>query len=319
MRKFYPHIKPYQEHRIAVEQPHELYVEECGSPDGIPILFVHGGPGAGATRWDRCFFDPGKYRIIVFDQRGCGRSTPHASLEKNTTQALVEDIEVIREALGVKQWLLFGGSWGSTLSLIYAETHPQRVLGMILRGIFLCRDRDIRWFYQHGADHVFPDYWKEYAEVIPEDERDDMVGAYYRRLTGDNELERMSAAKAWSVWEGRCATLKPNPNVIERLGGPHTALSLARVECHYFMNQAFLKNNQIIKNAGKLENIPGIIVHGRYDMVCPVDQAFTLHEAWPNARLEIIRDAGHASSESGTLDALIRATDEMAHILGESA
>ena len=319
MRTFYANIKPYKEHRIAVQAPHQLYVEECGSPDGIPVLFVHGGPGAGASTQDRCFFDPQKYRIILFDQRGCGRSTPHASLENNTTQALVADIEVIRQALGVEKWLLFGGSWGSTLSLVYAQTHPQRVLGMVLRGIFLCRDRDIRWFYQHGADHVFPDYWQDYQAVIPEAERDDMVNAYYRRLTGGNELERMSAAKAWSVWEARCATLHPNPQIVERLGNPHIALSMARVECHYFTNQAFLEENQVLHNADTLKNIPGIIVHGRYDMVCPVDQAFALHRAWPQARLEIIRDAGHASSEPGTLDALIRATDEMAHKLGESA
>lgn len=319
MRLFYPNIKPYKEHRIAVEEPHELYVEECGSSDGIPILFVHGGPGAGTTTQDRCFFDPGKYRIILFDQRGCGRSTPHAVLKNNTTQALVDDIEVIRKALGIDRWLLFGGSWGSTLSLIYAETHPERVLGMILRGIFLCRDRDIRWFYQHGADHIFPDYWQEYEEVIPPEERHTMVAAYYQRLTGDNELEQMAAAKAWSVWEARCATLHPSPQVVERFGSPHTALSMARVECHYFINQAFLEKDQILRHAHRLAGIPGIIVHGRYDMVCPIEQAFALHQAWPDARLEIIRDAGHASSEPGTLDALIRATDEMAHIVGESA
>ena len=319
MRIFYGNIKPYRERRIAVQAAHEVYVEESGSPDGLPVLFVHGGPGAGASVRDRCFFDPEKYRIILFDQRGCGRSIPHASLEHNHTNALVADIEAIRQALGVEKWLLFGGSWGSTLSLVYAQAHPDRVLGMVLRGIFLCRGRDIRWFYQHGADHVFPDYWRDYQAVIPEAERGDMVAAYYRRLTGDNELERMSAAKAWSVWEARCATLHPNPQIVERLGSPHTALSMARVECHYFVNNAFMAENQILENAGQLKGIPGIIVHGRYDMVCPIDQAFALHNVWPQARLEIIRDAGHASSEPGTLDALIRATDEMAHKLGESA
>ena len=319
MRTFYANIKPYKVHSIAVQAPHELYVEECGTPEGIPVLFIHGGPGAGCSTQDRCFFDPEKYRIILFDQRGCGRSTPHASLEHNNSQALVADVEAIRVALGVQKWLLFGGSWGSTLSLLYAQAHPERVSGMILRGIFLCRDRDIRWFYQQGADHIFPDYWRDYEAAIPESERDDMVAAYYKRLTGGNELERMGAAKAWSVWEGRCATLHPNPQVVERLGSPHIALSMARVECHYFINQAFLQENQILQNADKLKGIPGIVVHGRYDMVCPVDQAFALHSAWPEARLEIIRDAGHASSEPGTLDALVRATDEMAHKLGESA
>ncbi|MDM3871478.1 prolyl aminopeptidase [Porticoccus sp. W117] len=319
MRSFYPNIKPYKVNMLAVEAPHELYVEECGSPDGIPVLFVHGGPGAGCSAQDRCFFDPEKYRIILFDQRGCGRSTPHASLENNNSQALVDDIEVIREALGVNKWLLFGGSWGSTLSLIYAQAHPQRVSGLILRGIFLCRQRDIHWFYQSGADHIFPDYWRDYLEPIPASERDDMVAAYHRRLTGDNELERMSAAKAWSVWEGRCATLHPNPQVVERLGSPHMALAMARVECHYFYHGAFLKENQLLANAEKLRGIPGIIVHGRYDAVCPVDQAFALHRVWPQARLEIIRDAGHASSEPGTLDALVKATDEMANKLGDLA
>lgn len=315
MRTFYPNIKPYREHCLAVEAPHEIYIEECGIPDGIPVLFVHGGPGAGASTQDRCFFDPEKYRIVLFDQRGCGRSVPHASLENNTTQALIEDMEAIRESLGVKRWLLFGGSWGSTLSLLYAQAHPERVLGLVLRGIFLCRHRDVNWFYQHGADHVFPDYWLEYEGVIPKEERDNMVAAYHRKLTGDNELERMAAAKAWCVWEGRCATLDPNPNIVERLGSPHVALSMARIECHYFMNDAFLEKKQILKNAKRLTGIPGIIVHGRYDMVCPIEQAFALHRVWPEARLEIIRDAGHASSEPGTLDALIRATDEMAHKL----
>ena len=319
MRGFYPNIKPYKVHMLAVDAPHELYVEECGSPDGIPVLFVHGGPGGGCSKQDRCFFDPEKYRIILFDQRGCGRSIPHASLQGNNSQALVEDMEAIRQALGLDKWLLFGGSWGSTLSLLYAQTHPQRVSGLILRGIFLCRDRDIHWFYQAGADHVFPDYWRDYLAPIPEAERGDMVAAYYRRLTGDNELERMSAAKAWSIWEGRCAALHPNPNIVERLGSPHVALAMARVECHYFHNKAFLVDNQLLANADKLKGIPGIIVHGRYDMVCPVDQAFALHRAWPEARLEIIRDAGHASSEPGTLDALVKATDEMANKLGDLA
>ncbi|MCV6604005.1 MAG: prolyl aminopeptidase [Porticoccaceae bacterium] len=319
MRGFYPNIKPYKSHSLAVQSPHELYVEECGSPDGIPVLFVHGGPGGGCSKQDRSFFDPEKYRIILFDQRGCGRSAPHASLQDNSSQALVEDMEVIRHKLGVDKWLLFGGSWGSTLSLLYAQAHPKRVSGLILRGIFLCRQRDINWFYQAGADHVFPDYWRDYQAPIPEVERGDMVAAYYRRLTGDNELERMSAAKAWSIWEGRCATLHPNPKVVEHLGSPHVALAMARVECHYFYNKAFLEDNQLLDNANKLKGIPGIIVHGRYDMVCPVDQAFALHRAWPEARLEIIRDAGHAASEPGTLDALVKATDEMANKLGDLA
>lgn len=312
MRTFYPAIQPFATHQLAVAPPHQLYVEECGNPEGVPVLFVHGGPGAGCSEQDRCFFNPEVYRIILFDQRGSGRSLPHASLEGNATPALVEDIEAIRTHFGIDRWLLFGGSWGSALSLVYAEAHPQRVLGLILRGIFLCRQRDIDWFYQDGASRIFTDYWLDFLAPIPVAERGDLLTAYYRRLTSSNELERIRAAKAWSIWEARCATLHPNRHVIERLGSSHVALAMARIEAHYFMNQSFLAPDQIIANAGALAGIPGVIVHGRYDIVCPPDQAFALHRAWPDARLEIIRDAGHASSEPGTLDALVRATDAMA-------
>ena len=312
MRTFYPSIKPYRTQQVKVSDRHELYVEEVGDEKGLPVLFVHGGPGAGCTENDRRFFDPEKYRIILFDQRGSGRSKPHAELEDNHTPALLADIELIREQLGVEQWVVFGGSWGSTLSLLYAETYPERVLGLILRGIFLCRDEDIRWFYQHGASEVFSDYWQDFLAPIPEFERDDLLQAYYKRLTGNNELERMAAAKAWSIWEARCATLQPNPELVQHLGSPHVAMAMARIEAHYFANQSFIQPNQIIANVEKLADIPGVIVHGRYDMVCPVAQAFELHRAWPQAKLEIIRDAGHASSQPGILDALVNATDEMA-------
>ena len=319
MLMFYPEIKPFARHQIPVEAPHELYVDESGNPDGIPILFVHGGPGAGCGKYDRRFFDPERYRIILFDQRGAGRSTPHAELEGNSTQALVEDIERIRVALDIDRWALFGGSWGSTLSLVYAETYPERVLGLILRGIFLCRERDLRWFYQDGASAIFPDYWKDFLAPIPENERHDLMHAYYQRLTGDNELQKMSAAKAWSLWEGRCATLRPNQDVVDTFSNPFKALALARIEAHYFVNKAFLEDNQIIKNADKLAGIPGMIVHGRYDMVCPLDNAFALQEAWPDAELQIIRDAGHASREAGIVDALIRATDGLARKLSNDS
>lgn len=312
MQTFYPEIKPYQRHQIAVEPPHELYVDESGNPEGIPVLFVHGGPGAGCGKYDRRFFDPEVYRIVLFDQRGAGRSRPHAELENNTTQKLVEDIEVIRTTLGIDKWVLFGGSWGSTLSLVYAQTHPERVLGLILRGIFLCRPQDLQWFYQDGASHVFPDYWEDFIHPIAPEERGDMIAAYYRCLTGDNEIQQMSAAKAWSLWEGRCATLRPNQDVVDSFSDPHRALSLARIEAHFFVNNTFLVDDQIIRNADKLEGIPGIIVHGRYDMVCPLDNAYALHRAWPDSQLQIIREAGHASREPGIVDALIRATDEMA-------
>ncbi len=315
MRTFYPEIKPYQRHRIAVEAPHELYVDESGNPDGIPVLFIHGGPGAGCGKYDRRFFDPEVYRVVLFDQRGAGRSTPHAELQANTTPKLVEDIETIRLTLGIDQWVLFGGSWGSTLSLVYAQTYPERVLGLILRGIFLCRPQDLNWFYQDGASHIFPDYWEDFIHPIPQEERQDLMGAYYRYLTGDNEIQQMATAKAWSLWEGRCATLRPCQEVVDSFSDPHRALSLARIEAHYFVNRAFLADDQILRNADKLDGIPGVIVHGRYDMVCPLDNAFALHKAWPGSQLHIIREAGHASRELGIVDALIRATDEMAQRL----
>lgn len=309
MLTLYPDIEPYARHRLAVEPPHELYLEESGNPDGIPVIVIHGGPGGGCEDWYRRFFDAERFRIILLDQRGAGRSTPLAELEGNTTQALVQDLERVREFLGIDRWMLFGGSWGSTLSLAYAQAHPEQVLGLVLRGIFLCRPDDIQWFYQHGAGRVFPDYWRDYVAPIPEDERADMVSAYYRRLTSDNELEQIQAAKAWSVWEGRCATLHPNPRVVEHFAHPHTAIALARIECHYFMNNAFLAPGQLLANAHRLADIPGVIVHGRYDMVCPLDNAFALSEAWPQAELRVIRDAGHSASEPPIVDALIRAVE----------
>lgn len=317
MQSLYPSIKPYDTRMLAVSDEHTLYVEQSGNPNGIPVLFIHGGPGAGCGTSDRCFFDPECYRIILFDQRGSGRSTPHASLRDNNTQALVADIEQIREALSIERWLLFGGSWGSTLSVIYAQTYPQRVLAMILRGIFLCRAQDVHWFYQYGASLVFPDYWAHYLEPIPMAERNAMLQAYYKRLTGNDELAKMACAKAWSLWEGRCATLRPNLDVIDTFGEPHMALSLARIEAHFFVNNAFLTENQIIKNTPALEGIPGIIIHGRYDMVCPLDNALQLHHHWPDSELHIIRDAGHASKEPSIIDALVRATQDMARQLGD--
>jgi proline iminopeptidase len=312
MHTLYPEIQPYVQHSLAVDPPHVLHVEECGNPHGIPVLFVHGGPGAGCEDYHRRFFDPELYRIILFDQRGCGRSAPHAELEGNTTQALVADMERIREHLDIDTWLLFGGSWGSTLSLVYAETHPQRVRALILRGIFMCRSHEIDWFYQQGASRLFPEYWQEYLAPIPEEERGDLVRAFYRRLTGDNEMQRMAAAKAWSLWEGKTSTLHPNASVAEHFGNPYTALSLARIECHYFVNDSFLEPKQILREADRLKGIPGVIVHGRYDVVCPVENAWQLHQAWPESQLKIIPDAGHSASEPGTVDALIQATIDFA-------
>jgi proline iminopeptidase len=315
MISLYPDIQPYKVHQIKVDELHVLYVEESGNPDGIPVLFVHGGPGAGCEAYHRCFFDPDLYRIILFDQRGSGRSTPHAELEGNTTQNLVADMETIREELSINRWVLFGGSWGSTLSLVYAQTHVDRVMGLILRGIFLCRKKEIDWFYQEGADRIFPDYWQDFIAPIAEAERDDLLSAYYQRLTSENEIARMQAAKAWSIWEGRTATLKPNKNVIEHFASAHTALSLARIECHYFTNNTFLEENQILNNAKILQNIPGTIVQGRYDLICPLQSAWDLHQAWPKSELKIIADAGHSATEPGTINALVYATDNMAKSL----
>lgn len=316
MRTLYPDSTPYVMHRLAVTPPHVLHIEECGDPAGIPVLFVHGGPGAGCEDYHRRFFDPARYHIILFDQRGAGRSTPHAGLEYNTTQALVADMEAIRTHLGIDRWLVFGGSWGSTLSLVYAETHPERVSGLVLRGIFLCRTHEIQWFYQEGASRVFPDLWEDYLAVIPEAERDDLVSAYHRRLTGGDELGRLSAARAWSVWEGRTATLMPSHDVVDHFADPYVALSLARIECHYFMHDSFLAPDQILRDARRLHDIPGVIVQGRYDMVCPAQSAWALHRAWPQAALHIVADAGHSATEPGIIDALVRATDAFAKRLG---
>ncbi|MDO6562758.1 prolyl aminopeptidase [Amphritea sp. 1_MG-2023] len=312
MNILFPDINPYKQHHLAVDDRHTLYIEESGNAQGIPVLFIHGGPGGGTSPTHRKFFDPEKYRIILFDQRGCGLSTPHAELADNNTQNLINDIEQIRNYLNVDQWLLFGGSWGSTLSLLYAESFPERVCGMILRGIFLCRNEDIRWFYQQGASAIFPDYWQEYQQVIPQQERADMLRAYYQRLTSDNDIARMSAAKAWSVWEGRCSTLNPNNDIVDHFGDPHIALAMARIEAHYFTHHAFIDADQILRDAHKIQQIPTVIVHGRYDMVCPIQQAFALYNALPQAELHIVRDAGHSAFEVGITDNLIKATQQFA-------
>ncbi|WP_434457711.1 prolyl aminopeptidase [Stutzerimonas urumqiensis] len=315
MHSLHPEIKPYARHELAVEAPHLIYVDESGSPDGLPVLFVHGGPGAGCDALSRRFFDPTVYRIITFDQRGCGRSTPHASLENNTTAHLIADMERIRTQLGIDKWVLFGGSWGSTLSLAYAQAHPDRVQALILRGIFLCRPQDFHWFYQDGASRLFPDYWQDFIAPIPVEERGNLMQAFYRRLTGSDQIAQMSAAKAWSCWEGRTATLRPNTQVVERFTDPHRALSIARIECHYFVNDAFLEPDQLLRDMPKIAHLPGVIVHGRYDVICPLDNAWALHEAWPNSELQIVRDAGHSASEQGITDALVRAAEAIAHRL----
>lgn len=307
----YPKIEPYKESQIRVSDLHTLWVEQCGNPEGVPVVFLHGGPGAACEPFHRRFFDPERCRIILFDQRGCGRSVPHAELQENTTQDLIEDIERIREHLGIESWLVFGGSWGSTLGLAYAQAHPERVTGLVLRGIFLCRRQDIQWFYQDGAGRIHPELWQQYVRVIPEDERGDMVSAYYRRLTSEDPDVRGEAARAWSLWEGSTSNLKPKESVIKHFSDEATALSLARIECHYFMHDSFLRENQLLEDAHRLRDIPGVIVHGRYDMVCPIEQAFALHEAWPEAEFVVCPTSGHSAAEPEIVDALVRAVQKL--------
>jgi proline iminopeptidase len=312
MKDLYPEILPYRAEHLAVDDRHSLYIEQVGHAHGLPALFLHGGPGAGCEPYHRRFFDPARYRVVLFDQRGAGRSTPHADLEDNTTWDLVADIERIREHLGIERWLLFGGSWGSTLALAYAERYPERVRALVLRGIFLCRPHEIAWFYQEGTSRLFPDYWEDFVAPVAPDERGDMLAAYRRLLTGEDELRRLAAARAWSVWEGRTATLLPDERVAGHFAQAHVALSMARIECHYFVNDAFLRPNQLIEDAGRLAGIPGVIVHGRYDVICPVENAWELHRAWPGSELVIVPDAGHSAAEAPTRARLVEATDRFA-------
>ncbi len=306
----FPEIEPYHKFRLKVSPVHELYVEEVGNPQGQPVVFLHGGPGAGLSKTHRRFFDPKHYRVILFDQRGAGQSTPHASLIDNTTWDLVSDIEKIRTHLQIEKWLLFGGSWGSTLALAYAETHPERVTHMVLRGIFLCRREEIRWFYQEGAHFIFPDLWQDYLAPIAVNERADLVSAFYKRLTSDDRDVRMQAAKAWSGWEGGTLKLLPDAGSVAAFTADHMAESIARIECHYFMNRAFFNSDeQLLKDVHKIRHIPAILIHGRYDVVCPVKNAFDLHRVWPEARLVIVPDAGHAADDPPITRQLVRATE----------
>lgn len=310
----YPPIEPYAQHSLQVDQLHTLYIEESGNPQGTPVLFVHGGPGGGCTQSHRQFFNPNQYRIILFDQRGCGKSRPHACLTNNTTAHLIEDIEKIRRHLNIEKWVLFGGSWGSTLSLLYAQSYPERLLALILRGIFLCRKEDVEWFYQQGADRFFPEYWADFIAPIQPEHRHNMINAYYNLLTSDDEVARMRAAEAWSIWEGRTATLKTNQKVVDHFAHPHHALAMARIESHYFKHEAFIENNQILNNADIITSIPTTIIHGRYDMICPINQAFELADRLPNATLIIAGQAGHSASEQEITQALVATTDQYATV-----
>jgi proline iminopeptidase len=311
-RSLYPPIEPYDTGWLDVGDGHTLYYEQSGNASGKPVVFLHGGPGGGCTQKMRQFFNPELYRIVLFDQRGSGKSRPHANLHANTTWDLVDDIERLRELLTIDRWQVFGGSWGSTLALAYAETHPERVTELVLRGIFMLRKKEIDWFYQYGASEIFPDRWQGYLDPIPLGERHDLLHAYYKYLTSDNGDVRLRAARAWSVWEGSSCMLIPSADVEETFSAEQMALSMARIECHYFVNDGFMEENQLLNNIDRIRHIPAVIVHGRYDIVCPVVSAWELAEAWPEAELHIVPDAGHAAFEPGNVHELVTATDRFA-------
>lgn len=318
MYDLFPPIKKNDSFFLNVDEEnvkHEIYVEECGNSDGLPVIFLHGGPGAGCEKYHRQLFDPEKYRIILFDQRGCGRSKPHASLINNTTDHLIADIERIRSHLNIGKCVIAGGSWGSTLALAYAQKHPEFVSGLIVRGIFLATAEEVHWFYQEGASHFYPDYWEDFLQPITKEEQNNLLLAYHKRLTGDDEICRMGAAKAWALWEARTASLKPQANLLNHFGTPKTALSVARIEAHYFINNSFFEVNQLLNNMHRLENIPGFIIHGRYDMICKIKQAFDIHKAWPASELNVIESAGHSAGEQGIRSALIKASNDMLKLL----
>lgn len=312
LRTLYPPIEPYATGMLDVGEGHSIYYERVGTPGGKPAVFLHGGPGGGISPDHRRLFDPARYDLLLFDQRGCGRSVPHAELNANTTWHLVEDIERLRALAGAEQWLVFGGSWGSTLALAYAETYPERVSALIVRGIFTATREEAHWYYQFGASQMFPDKWECFLAPIPEAERGDLITAYNRRLTGADPQAQLEAAKAWSLWEGETITLLPNPQLSTAHGEEHFAIAFARIENHYFYNDCWLEPQQLLRNAGRLSGIPGTIVHGRYDMPCPARAAWDLHKAWPEAEFHLIEGAGHAYNEPGILDQLIKATDRFA-------
>jgi proline iminopeptidase len=309
-RSLYPEIEPYDSGFLKVSELHTLYYEQSGNPNGKPVVFLHGGPGGGTNPKCRRFFDPAVYRIVLFDQRGCGKSTPHAELTDNTTWHLVSDIERLREHLGIAQWQVFGGSWGSTLSLAYAQTHPDKVTELVLRGIFMLRRWELEWFYQKGCDALYPDAWETYLAAIPEVERGDLMSAYHRRLTSSDAKTRLDAARAWSIWEGATSFLYQDDAFISSSGEDEFALAFARIECHYFVNGGFFEHDdQLLRNVDRIRKIPAVIVQGRYDVVCPMRSAWDLHRAWPEADLRIVQDAGHSAFEPGIAQALIEATD----------
>lgn len=316
MEKRYPLIEPYRKGHLPVSGGHSIYWEESGNPEGIPALFLHGGPGSGTEPNHRTYFNPLRYRIILTDQRGCGKSRPHASLVENTTWDLVSDLEKLREFLGVKKWLVFGGSWGSTLSLAYAENHPERVLALVIRGIFLGRRKEIDWFYQEGAHRFFREEWEKYLDPIPISERGNLIQAYYKRLNSEDPAVRKRAASTWTCWEGVNLKLRFDPALFEQFMEDQHADAIARIECHYFLNDCFFKtDNWLIEQVAPLKNIPAIIVQGRYDLICPFESAYELHRAWPEAEFVVVPDAGHAGSEPGIIEALMQATNRFGEVL----
>lgn len=314
MPELFPEIEPYDSGHLRVDEVHSVYYEQCGNPSGKPAVFVHGGPGGGSNPVHRRFWDPSVYRIVLFDQRGCGRSTPHAELRNNTTWHLVDDMEKLREHLRIERWQVFGGSWGSTLGLAYAQQHPERVTEMILRGVFLLRRREIDWYYQEGASRIFPEAWEKYVEPIPQEERGDMVGAYYRRLTSPDRAERIVAARAWSMWEGSTSRLVPDPELIARTGEETFAEAFARIECHYFINGGFFQeDDHLLQNLHRIAHLPAIIVQGRYDIVCPAESAYRLHRAWPQSTLIIAPQSGHSALEPEITSHLVAVTETLSH------
>ena len=304
----YPPLEPYASGMLTLDARHRMYWEEAGNPEGLPVVFLHGGPGAGATPAHRRFFDPGAYRIIIFDQRGAGRSTPHGSLIDNTTAHLVSDIDKLRAARGIDRWLVFGGSWGSTLALAYAQAFPKRVRGLILRGIFLSRKSEIDWFL-YGIRNVFPEAWRAFAGFVPEGERDELLAAYHRRLIDSDPLVHLPAARAWSTYEGSCSTLLPSPETVASFGEDHKALGLARIEAHFFINGSFMPDGQLLAGVDRIREVAATIVQGRYDMVCPMVTADELAQAWPEAQYVVVPDAGHSAMEPGIRAALVEAME----------